>query len=204
MSNRINYFKKIRPELAEDQFSLQQQAKMHLEAKTAALIQVAVKAQAGNAEGVVRFAKQALKLGADPQEVIDAVTVTLPEAGITRVLEALDALSGLSGFSEEELAPKAKGFDLGPFAEIPQGYSRRMVAGEGFLLWREGDSLKVYDHHCPHQLVPIEAQPLGSKLTCPLHKWSFDLQTGGCLGPGHQDLTSWIVEILDGVVHCTK
>lgn len=58
--------------------------------------------------------------------------------------------------------------------------TRVVVEGESYVLWRAGERVVAASNHCPHQhfdtlhLGPVEA----GSVTCPMHGWSFSLETG--------------------------
>ena len=55
------------------------------------------------------------------------------------------------------------------------------LGGEQIALFRVGDSFYAAAATCPHAWGPLAAGELeGTKITCPLHGWTFDLETGSC------------------------
>ena len=68
----------------------------------------------------------------------------------------------------------------------------------GLDIYREGDSIKVYDSRCPHQVTNIPHLALeGTRLTCPKHKWAFDVSTGECVEIGSSPLNEFDHKIED-------
>ena len=53
---------------------------------------------------------------------------------------------------------------------------------ETFIALVDG-KIKRIQKYCPHQFINLEKCGIldGETLTCPLHKWKFDLKTGKCL-----------------------
>lgn len=76
----------------------------HLEPKTRFLISVVTKVINFSPRGLQQYVKRALKEGATPDEIIDAVLCSYPCAGLTRVVDAMDVILdlGLPGFEGEE------------------------------------------------------------------------------------------------------
>ena len=57
---------------------------------------------------------------------------------------------------------------------------RLQVGGEEIVLWRVEDRFYAVKNSCPHQHVPAlhEGTLTGTNLTCPMHGWTFSLETG--------------------------
>lgn len=58
------------------------------------------------------------------------------------------------------------------------------LAGEEILLLWSNQEVIAIENTCPHQGFPLEDGKLdhtNQVLTCPYHRWRFDLQTGKCL-----------------------
>jgi nitrite reductase/ring-hydroxylating ferredoxin subunit len=67
------------------------------------------------------------------------------------------------------------------------------------FVYREKDSYKVYDSHCPHQVTNIPHLALeGKTLTCPKHHWQFDITTGQCIAIGKHPLKSFDTKVENG------
>lgn len=50
------------------------------------------------------------------------------------------------------------------------------------LVWPAGDKLRAYRGRCPHADMPLtEATFDGRRVTCTLHGWGFDCQSGKCV-----------------------
>ena len=52
--------------------------------------------------------------------------------------------------------------------------------GRALFVYRDGkEGWRVYDSRCPHQSTDIPHLALeGTQLTCPKHRWAFDVRTG--------------------------
>jgi len=59
------------------------------------------------------------------------------------------------------------------------------VDDEHILVVRlDGDDIRVYQGHCPHQMIPLANGKLdGHILTCVAHLWQFNLATGKGVNP---------------------
>ncbi|MGB5538908.1 MAG: Rieske 2Fe-2S domain-containing protein, partial [Gammaproteobacteria bacterium] len=64
--------------------------------------------------------------------------------------------------------------------------------GRSLFVYRDADTLRVYDSRCPHQVTNIPHLALeGTRLTCPKHHWAFDVTTGACVDIGNRPLTEF-------------
>jgi nitrite reductase/ring-hydroxylating ferredoxin subunit len=64
--------------------------------------------------------------------------------------------------------------------------------GRNLFVFRKGNTLRVYDSRCPHQVTNIPHLALdGTRLTCPKHEWAFDIETGRCIANGDRPLTEF-------------
>lgn len=77
-----------------------------------------------------------------------------------------------------------KHYRLGLVSEIPFGEGRNFdVEGRAIAVFRtRDDRLFATQASCPHRNGPLADGLVGNgTLICPLHEWSFDLQTGRAL-----------------------
>jgi nitrite reductase (NADH) small subunit len=68
--------------------------------------------------------------------------------------------------------------------ELPEGASLRVRAGdEDVALWRVDGRVYAVRNSCPHQHAPVlhQATRTGLHITCPMHGWTFALDTGRAL-----------------------
>lgn len=66
-------------------------------------------------------------------------------------------------------------------ADLPEGCSLRVRIGdEELALWRVEGRVYAMNNVCPHQHSPVLHQALrnGLQITCPVHGWTFSLETG--------------------------
>lgn len=75
--------------------------------------------------------------------------------------------------------------DVGPVADIPRRGARQIVTPNGpIAVFRtHDDRVFAIDDRCPHKGGPLSQGIVhGSAVTCPLHNWVIDLQTGAAQG----------------------
>ena len=211
MSDALDYLLKVRPDAMGHYFSFMREAGRHLDPKTRALISVITKVHAQTEAGFRQYLRRALKEGAKPMEIIDALLMAFPALGLTRIVWAVDVLlrMDLPEFRLEAVAPgDAKvapdplpfWHRLASLDELDAQPTMRIEAdGRALFVHRARDGVRVYDAHCPHQgtLLPPEALQ-GTRLTCPLHRWEFDIEDGRCVR-GTKPLRSFLTRI-DGRV----
>lgn len=66
-------------------------------------------------------------------------------------------------------------------ADIPERHSKRITVGdEEIALWHVDGKFYAVNNVCPHQHIPAlhEGTVDGLKLTCPMHGWTYSLETG--------------------------
>ena len=75
--------------------------------------------------------------------------------------------------------------DIGPIADIPMRGARKIKTQLGCVaIFRTGpDEVFAAVDRCPHKGGPLsEGIVHGQSVTCPLHNWVFDLNTGQAKG----------------------
>ena len=93
--------------------------------------------------------------------------------------------------------------DIGPIDEIPIRGARTVKTKEGCIAVFRTDDETVFatSNVCPHKGGPLnEGIVHGTKVTCPLHNWVFDLNTGQALGPDEGGIETYATRIEDGRV----
>ncbi|MEW8208395.1 MAG: nitrite reductase small subunit NirD [Candidatus Thiodiazotropha taylori] len=88
--------------------------------------------------------------------------------------------------------------------EIPRLGARQLQAGElDIALFRTGsDEVFALRDRCPHRGGPLSQGIVhGEAVTCPLHNWKIDLQSGEVQGPDQGCVHSFAVRIEEGVVY---
>ena len=75
--------------------------------------------------------------------------------------------------------------DIGALDDVPREGARLVRAATGCVaVFRTADDrVFALDDRCPHKGGPLsEGIVHGTKVTCPLHAWVFDLSTGAAQG----------------------
>ncbi len=192
MSDALDYLLKVRPDAMGHYFKFLKDTGKHLDPKTRSLISVITKVYSQTEGGFKQYLKRALRDGATPMEVLDALLMAFPALGLAKIVWAVDILlkMDLPGFNPEIMLGEAQWHDLAASDDIRDGETRRIdQGGRGVFVHREKDRYKVFDSRCPHQSTDIPEFALdGNRLTCPLHKWVFDTRTGACVDTGTQAL----------------
>ncbi|MBI4601722.1 MAG: nitrite reductase (NAD(P)H) small subunit [Planctomycetes bacterium] len=213
-SRGLAYLQKARPAAMQHLLKFFAESARHLDPKTRFLISIVTKVISASHRGVEQYVKRALEAGATPQEVVDAVLCAYPCAGLTRVVDAIDAIldMGLPGFEEiaaEAQAPAAaqapaearsgdpgaaraapqgsRWVEVAAAGEIPPGGALHVLAGPREIgLFSVEGKMHAIDHVCPHKKGPLaRGTVVDGIVTCPLHGWTFRLETGECVSrPG--------------------
>ena len=192
MSDALDYLVKVRADAMPHYFKFLKETGKHLDPKTRALISVITKVHAQTETGLRQYLLRALREGASPMEVLDALLMAFPALGLAKIVWAVDVILALDlpEFRPENMGAKARWHDLAPVAHFVDGDAARIECdGRGLFVYRDGASYSVYDSRCPHQVTNIPHLALkGLELTCPKHKWAFDLTSGACVKKGNQPL----------------
>lgn len=87
---------------------------------------------------------------------------------------------------------------------IPEGGMRLVIvdAQHVLLAWPDDGELRAFQGVCPHSATPLnEADFDGTVLTCPLHMWTWDLNSGAPVEPKESALAEYPVKVEDGIVY---
>ncbi len=91
--------------------------------------------------------------------------------------------------------------DIGPLDAVPPRGARVVRTAAGCVaVFRTGDD-RVYalDNACPHKGGPLaEGIVHGTSVTCPLHAWVFDLETGRAQGADAGAVATHPARVVDG------
>jgi nitrite reductase/ring-hydroxylating ferredoxin subunit/alkylhydroperoxidase/carboxymuconolactone decarboxylase family protein YurZ len=192
MSDALNYLVATRPEAMGAYFKFLKKAGDHLDTRTRDLISVITKVAVQTEPGFKQYLTRALRNGATPNEVIDALLMAFPVLGLAKIVWATDILltMDIPEFRPENLDATAQWHDIAALADLPDGEISFLPAeGRHLFVYRKGEALKVYDSRCPHQVTDIPHLALeGTKLTCPKHHWVFDVESGDCVEIGNRPL----------------
>ena len=204
MSDAMNYLLKARPEAMGAYFKFLKGAGTHLDTKTRDLISVITKVDVQTENGLKQYLARALRNGATPNEIIDALLMAFPTLGLAKIIWAVDIILAMdiADFDPEALHATEGWHDLGPVAEFSEGKAeRRTIGPRSVFVFLKGETFNVYDSTCPHKVTNIpELAACANHLTCPKHDWKFDLETGECIENGNHPLKRFEARIKDGAL----
>lgn len=192
MSEALGYLVRVRPDAMKPYFAFLKEAGRHLDPKTRNLISVITKVHAQTADGLKQYLGRALREGATPDEVLDALLMAFPALGLAKIVWAIDVIleMDIPGFHPETLGAAPEWHDVAALDELPAEGVRRLELGRrGLFIHSARSGIRVYDSRCPHQVTNIPELALeGATLTCPKHQWAFDITTGECIAKGDSPL----------------
>jgi len=193
MSDALNYLIKARPEAMTAYFAFMKEAGKHLDPKTRSLISIITKIDSQTERGLRQYLPRALRDGATPHEVLDAILMAFPTLGLAKIVWAMDIMLDIDipEFRAELLDAEPEWHDLIDWAEVTDGGITYVenCDGRSVFIYRSGNDCRVYDSRCPHQVTNIPHLALsGMRLTCPKHEWAFDVSTGDCVDKGNRPL----------------
>ena len=196
MSDALSYLIKSRPEAMKAYFTFLKEAGSHLDPKTRSLISIITKIDSQTERGLRQYLPRALRDGATPNEVLDAILMAFPTLGLAKIVWAMDILLDMDipEFRTELLDAEVIWHDLIDWAEVSDGEITYVeeTDGRSIFIYRSGGDCRVYDSRCPHQVTNIPHLALsGERLTCPKHQWVFDVSTGECVDKGSRPLNEF-------------
>ena len=203
MSDALNYLIAARPDAITPYFKFLKEAGKNLDVRTRDLISVITKVDAQTEGGFRQYLTRALRNGASPNEVLDALLMAFPTLGLAKIVWAVDILLDMDipEFRVESLGVEPEWHDLVAWDEVNDGEITYLDdrGGRNVFVYRSGDTCKVYDSRCPHQVTDIPHLALsGTQLTCPKHKWAFDVSTGECVARGTRPLRQFDSRLREG------
>ena len=203
MSDALGYLIKSRPEAMKSYFSFLKEAGKHLDPKTRSLISVITKIDSQTERGLRQYLPRALRDGATPNEILDAILMAFPTLGLAKIIWAMDILIDMDipEFRLETLGAEVDWHDLIELSDIKDRDITYVedCDGRSIFIYRSGDAYTVYDSRCPHQVTNIPHLALsGTRLTCPKHLWAFDVTTGECVEKGTRPLNKFESRIENG------
>ncbi len=205
MSDALNYLIKARPEAMKAYFTFLKESGKHLDPKTRSLISVITKVDSQTERGLRQYLPRALRDGASPNEILDAILMAFPTLGLAKIVWAIDILLDMDipEFRLELLDAESGWHDLVDWNEVSDGAITYVenCDGRSVFIYRSGDDCRVYDSRCPHQVTDIPHLALsGTQLTCPKHQWAFDVTSGKCVAKGNRPLKQFDSKIEQGVL----
>lgn len=203
MSDALNYLIKSRPEAMTAYFTFLKESGKHLDPKTRSLISIITKIDSQTERGLRQYLPRALRDGATPNEVLDAILMAFPTLGLAKTVWAIDILLDMDipEFRTELLGVEPQWHDLIAWEEVTDDGVTYVddCDGRNVFVYRTGDECRVYDSRCPHQVTNIPHLALsGTTLTCPKHQWVFDVATGECVAKGTRPLSQFESRISAG------
>ncbi len=205
MSDALSYLIKARPEAMKAYFSFLKESGKHLDPKTRSLISVITKVDSQTERGLRQYLPRALRDGATPHEVLDAILMAFPTLGLAKIIWAIDIILDMDipEFRTELLDVEPQWHDLIEWDEVVEGDITYVenCDGRSVFIYRSGEGCRVYDSRCPHQVTNIPHLALsGTRLTCPKHQWAFDVSSGACVDKGTRGLTQFEKRITHGTL----
>lgn len=189
MSKAMNYLIEVRGEAILPYFKFLKEAGKHLDVKTRDLISVITKVDKQTEKGFKQYLNRALADGCTANEIIDALLMAFPTLGLTKIIWAVEIIlaMNLPDFTPDMLGQTPQWNRICDLTEIKEGeIAYRTVGARNLYIYKHNDIYRVYDSHCAHRSEDIKPDALsGMMLTCPRHKWVFDMTSGKCEETGH-------------------
>ncbi|SMO46118.1 nitrite reductase small subunit NirD [Paracoccus laeviglucosivorans] len=91
--------------------------------------------------------------------------------------------------------------DIGALADIPAQGARLVKTAQGCIaVFRTADDrVFALDDRCPHKGGPLsEGIVHGTSVTCPLHNWVFDMNTGAAQGADDGAVRTYDIRVQQG------
>ena len=203
MSDALNYLIKARPDAMKAYFTFLKESGKHLDPKTRSLISVITKIDSQTERGLRQYLPRALRDGASPHEILDAILMAFPTLGLAKIVWAIDILLDMDipEFRMDLLDAESGWHDLIDWDEVGDGAITYVedCDGRSVFIYRSGNDCRVYDSRCPHQVTDIPHLALsGTQLTCPKHQWVFDVTSGECVAKGSRPLKLFDSKIEQG------
>ena len=203
MSDALKYLIKTRPEAMGAYFLFMKEAGKHLDPKTRSLISVITKVDSQTERGLRQYLPRALRDGATPDEVLDALLMAFPTLGLAKITWAIDIMLDMDipEFRADLLGAEPGWHGLIGWDDVKENDVTYIedCDGRSVFVYRCGAEHAVYDSRCPHQVTNIPHLALtGTRLTCPKHQWVFDVSTGECVEKGSRGLNQFESRIEKG------
>lgn len=199
MSDALNYLITVRGDALGHYFKFLKDAGKHLDPKTRNLISVISKVHSQTEGGFKQYMMRALREGASPLEIIDALVMAFPTLGLAKIVWAAEIIleMDIPEFHPDLINSTPSWHSVGLVSNFSVGETQRLQCDSRELFVYRGDSgFKVYDSRCPHQVTNIPHLALeGNCLTCPKHHWKFDITSGACIEIGTQPLKEFSTKL---------
>lgn len=207
MSDAINYLLAVRPEAIGPYFEFLKNSGKHLDNKTRFIISVITKVDNQTERGFKQYLNRALREGATPNEIIDALMVAFPTLGLTKIIWAVDQIMAMNlpEFTPEALLGKTDWVEVCKIEELKDEVTHLNELEEPLFVYKKDDDIKVFEARCSHQGMQfMDEDRQGCKLMCPLHGWEFDLKTGDCTNFGSTPLKQYEHRIADNTLQIKR
>ncbi len=195
MSDALNYLMAARPDAIKPYFKFLKEAGKSLDTRTRDLISVITKVDAQTEGGFRQYMTRALRNGASANEVLDALLMAFPTLGLAKIVWAVDIILDMDipEFHPQNLFAEPAWHDVASMDDLPSGeISCVDHEDRSLFIYRDGETLRVYDSRCPHQVTNIPHLALeGTRLTCPKHQWAFEVTSGECVAVGNRPLNKF-------------
>lgn len=206
MSEALDFLLRVRPEAMQAHFAFFKDAGSRLDLRTRSLLSFISKVEAQSGPGLKQYLRRALQAGWSGGELLDAMLLSLPILGLSKIIWALEIIRGmeLPEFREETLRSQAQWHELIASASLTPGRPLAMECdGRPLLIIQyPNEEPHVYDRRCPHQSTLIPETALnGHQLTCPKHGWTFDVRNGSCIEIGNKPLRHYECKSEGGKLH---
>ncbi len=99
------------------------------------------------------------------------------------------------------MAMTAGWYDVGAAADVPLRGARLVKTPQGCLaVFRTAEqTVFALEDRCPHKAGPLSQGIVhGTSVTCPLHNWVIDLNTGKAMGPDEGSVPTIPAEVRGG------
>lgn len=201
MSDALTYLVQARPEAMKSYLKFVKETGKSLDPKTRALITVITKVATQTENGFRQYLVRALDAGCTPAEILDAILHAFPALGLTKIVWATDILIDMDipEFRAENLGAPKRWHEVRRADSFPEGEVSYCDAdGRSLFVLRTDGEFRVYDSRCPHQRTNVPHLALeGFRLTCPKHRWAFDIRTGACVEKGDRPLKRFDAKVED-------
>jgi nitrite reductase/ring-hydroxylating ferredoxin subunit len=203
MSDALEYLVKVRGDALGHYFKFLKDSGKHLDTRSRDLISVITKVHQETEAGFKQYLMRALRNGARPIEIVDALLMAFPALGLAKIVWAAEILleMDIPEFRPELINARPRWHDVMAAKDVAMDEIRRTDCdGRGLFIYRAGkDEFKVYDSRCPHQVTDIPDLALkGKNLTCPKHHWEFDITSGACIKIGKHPLRQFESRVTKG------
>ncbi len=202
MSDALNYLLKVRPDEMKSYFSFVKQAGEHLDPKTRAIISVITKVDNQTETGFRQYLVRALRVGVSADEIIDSLFAAFPTLGLSKIIWAVDIILAMEipEFDPESLGQNKEWHEVIAIDALKEDEVTYVHADDRDLfIYYGNETAKVFDSRCPHQVTNIPELALEDCiLTCPKHKWKFDIRTGECIEKGNRPLNQFESRVVEG------